>query len=77
MGPEPSDVGSYLPNEEAIEAATGLSLNIVVNGSGNGLQDLAAGRADVAMISAPIHAEADIVNAADPGALDVSGDAGV
>ena len=65
--------GIILPNEEAIEAATGLSLNIVVNGSGNGLQDLAAGRADMAMISAPISAEADIVNAASAGALDISG----
>lgn len=63
--------GIVLPNEAQIEAASGVALNVVVNGSGNGLQDLAAGRADMAMISAPIAAEAAIVNSNNPGGLDI------
>lgn len=63
--------GIVLPNIEAIQETSGVTLEVVVNGSGNGLKDLAAGRADMAMISAPIEVEADIVNTATPGALDI------
>lgn len=62
-----------LPNQADIEAKSGVKLSILINGSGNGLKDLAAGKADMAMIAAPIDAEARIINAATPGALDVSG----
>ena len=65
--------GIVLPHQEEIEQASELSLDVVVNGSGNGLQDLAAGRADVAMISAPVAVEAAIVNGRTPGALDTDG----
>lgn len=61
-----------LPNQAAIEAKSGAKLSVLVNGSGNGLLDLAAGKADMAMIAAPIEAEAKIINAKTPGALDVS-----
>lgn len=62
-----------VPNQASIEAQSGVKLSIQINGSGNGLKDLAAGRADMAMIAAPIEAEAKIINAATPGALDVAG----
>ena len=60
------------PNLAKIQSETGLQLKIVANGSGNGLKDLSAGRADIAMISAPIEAEAKNVNEAAPGSLDIS-----
>jgi phosphate transport system substrate-binding protein len=61
------------PNQAQIEANTGRALALISNGSGMGLLDLAAGKAEVAMISAPIEAEAKIVNEKTPGSLDVSG----
>ncbi|MBF0373541.1 MAG: substrate-binding domain-containing protein [Alphaproteobacteria bacterium] len=51
-----------IPNQARIEDQTGHSLSIVMNGSGNGLTDLAAGRADLAMISAPIEVAAATVD---------------
>ncbi|HOG50179.1 MAG TPA: substrate-binding domain-containing protein [Lentisphaeria bacterium] len=60
------------PNQAAIESKAGLKLSVLVNGSGNGLMDLVAGKADMAMIAAPIEAEAKIINTKAPGTLDVS-----
>lgn len=60
------------PNLKSLQSGTGLTLKVVANGSGNGLKDLAAGRANMAMISAPIEVEADIVNGKAPGSLDIS-----
>lgn len=60
------------PAQQTIEKKIGLPLKIVANGFGNGLQDLSAGRADVAMIAAPLEVEANIVNRQTPGALDPS-----
>ena len=65
--------GIVLPNQAGIEQSTGFKLNVVTNGSGNGLKDLVAGKADVAMISAPLQVEADLTNAKAPGSLDISG----
>jgi phosphate transport system substrate-binding protein len=65
--------GIIVPNQAAIEQETGLTLALVANGSGNGLQDLVGGRADVAMIAAPIEVEQALLNAATPGALDIAG----
>jgi len=61
-----------LPNQAAIEAKSGVKLSVLINGSGNGLKDLVAGKADMSMIAAPIEAEAKVINASTPGALDVS-----
>lgn len=61
------------PNLKKLQANTGLTFKIVANGSGNGLKDLAAGRADMAMISAPLQVEADITNGKAPGSLDIAG----
>ncbi len=63
--------GIVEPNKAAIEGEAGVGLNVVVNGSGNGLQDLVAGRADVAMIAAGLETEAKIINEANPGSLNV------
>ena len=40
--------------EKGLEAAAGAKLAVVSNGSGKGLADLVAGRADVAMLSSPL-----------------------
>jgi len=40
--------GIINPNKAAIEQETGLTLNLTVNGDGNGLKDLYAGKVDVA-----------------------------
>lgn len=40
--------------EKEIEAGTGTPIALVSNGSGKGLADLVAGRADVAMLSSPL-----------------------
>jgi phosphate transport system substrate-binding protein len=65
--------GIVIPNQAAIEAKSGVKLAVMVNGSGNGLVDVASGKSDIAMISAPMEAEAKLVNAKTPGALDISG----
>jgi phosphate transport system substrate-binding protein len=65
--------GVLVPNKAAIEKETGLTLTIVANGSGNGLKDLADGKADMAMISAPLVEEADTLNKKAPGSLKIEG----
>ena len=56
-------------HKAAIEQETGLTLKVTVNGDGNGLRDLTAGSADVAMIGAGdlLQATADSMNKATPG----------
>ncbi len=58
------------PHKAEIEQASGETLDIVANGSGRGLADLAAGHADMAMISAPLETEVAASNAKTPGGLD-------
>jgi phosphate transport system substrate-binding protein len=65
--------GVLVPNKVAIEKETGLVLTIVPNGSGSGLKDLADGKADIAMISAPLVEEADALNKKTPGSLNTAG----
>ena len=62
-----------LPNKAAIEAASGQRIVVVGNGSQRGLSDLVAGRAEIAMISAPLEEEAARVNRRKPGAFDPTG----
>jgi phosphate transport system substrate-binding protein len=59
-----------IPHKGDIEKASGAALDIVANGSGRGLADLIAGKADMAMISAPLEAEAAAANAKTPGSVD-------
>jgi phosphate transport system substrate-binding protein len=62
-----------MPNKAAIEKDTGLTLNIAVNGDGNGVKDLYAGKVDVAMIAAPIRTTEAVLNRASPGSVSVDG----
>ncbi len=62
-----------VPNKAAIESATGLSLDIAVNGDGNGLKDLVAGRSDVMMVAAPLKTTEDSINKAAPGSVSSAG----
>jgi phosphate transport system substrate-binding protein len=59
-----------MPHKAEIEQTSGETLDIVANGSGRGLADLAAGHADMAMISAPLETEVAASNAKTPGSLD-------
>ena len=59
-----------MPHKADIEKASGETLDIVANGSGRGLADLFAGKTDMAMISAPLAAEAAAANAKAPGSVD-------
>jgi phosphate transport system substrate-binding protein len=58
------------PHKAAIESASGVTLDIVGNGSGRGLVDLAGGKADMAMISAPLAEEVGKLNEKTPGAIE-------
>lgn len=61
------------PNKAAIEAAIGEPLTLTVNGDGNGLRDLYAGKCDVAMVAAPITVTEATLNKASPGSISVAG----
>ena len=58
-----------LPMEEAIEAQSGVSLEIVANGSSRGIDDLVNGRAELAMISAPLDVTVEKIEGRTPGSL--------
>jgi phosphate transport system substrate-binding protein len=60
------------PKKAEIEEASGQQLEIVGNGSGRGIMDLVAGKAQIAMISAPLEDEAKKLNRKTPGAVDVA-----
>jgi phosphate transport system substrate-binding protein len=59
------------PHQAEIEAASGQQIVITGNGSQRGLADLMAGKAQVAMISAPLELEIAKINAKQPGAIDL------
>jgi len=61
------------PNKAAIERETGLTLAVMVNGDGNGLKDLAAGRSDVMMVAAPLKVTEAALNKAAPGSASAAG----
>jgi len=65
--------GVINPNKAAIEQETGLTLNMTVNGDGNGLKDLYAGKVDVMMVAAPLKATAAAVNKTAPGSVSADG----
>jgi phosphate transport system substrate-binding protein len=60
------------PHRADIEKDSGLTLDVVGNGSGNGLMDLAQGKADVAMLSDKLEDIAAKTNTKTPGAIDVA-----
>jgi len=61
-----------VPHKAEIEKLSGQQLDIVGNGSQRGLDDLANGKAQIAMISAPLDSEVTKLNDIRPGALDRS-----
>jgi phosphate transport system substrate-binding protein len=61
--------GIIIPNQAAIEQETGLKLVLTVNGDGNGLKDLYAGRADVAMMASPMKVTEEALNKVSPGSI--------
>jgi phosphate transport system substrate-binding protein len=60
------------PQLTGLTASTALKLELVGNGADNGLLDLVEGRADVAMLSAPIEDIAEKINAKKPGTVDTA-----
>ncbi|MFH1158164.1 MAG: substrate-binding domain-containing protein [Pseudomonadota bacterium] len=62
-----------IPNKDAIEKETGLTLNMTMNGDGNGLHDLYAGASEVAMTSAPMTVTEAAMNKATPGSVSIAG----
>jgi phosphate transport system substrate-binding protein len=58
------------PKKAEIEKASGQQLDIVGNGSGRGIVDLIDGKAQIAMISAPLEDEVKKLNEKTPGAVD-------
>src|SRR5215510_8054135 len=61
-----------MPKKAQIEAASGQQISVVGNGSQRGLADLTAGKAPIAMISAPLEEEAKKINEKQPGAIDAA-----
>ncbi|MEQ8331953.1 substrate-binding domain-containing protein [Nisaea sp.] len=57
------------PFRSEVEQKSGLKLKIVGNGSGNGIADLEAGKADVAMISSPMENVIAKANKKKPGSI--------
>jgi phosphate transport system substrate-binding protein len=60
------------PKKAEIEKLSGQQLEIVGNGSGRGISDLLGGKAQIAMISAPLDEEVGKLNEKQPGAVDGS-----
>lgn len=59
------------PNKAEIEAAAGQQIVVTGNGSQRGLVDLISGKAQIAMISAPLELEVEKINAKQPGSIDL------
>jgi phosphate transport system substrate-binding protein len=62
----------FQPFKAQIETASGVKLEVIANSSPRGLDDLIAGRADVAMLSSQLTAVAGKINQKQPGAVDTS-----
>jgi len=60
-----------------LETQTGLKLEVIGNGSGRGLSDLAGGQADIALLSGSLQGVAKAVNQEKPGSLNTDGLQGV
>jgi phosphate transport system substrate-binding protein len=60
------------PHQAEIELASGRQIVVTGNGSQRGLADLMAGKAQIAMISAPLKLEVERINATQPGLLDLA-----
>jgi phosphate transport system substrate-binding protein len=61
-----------LPHATEVATAHGATIAFVPNGTGRGVEDLAAGRADVAMVTGNIEYFAKLINERKPGTIDAS-----
>ena len=59
--------------KDAIESGSGAKIEIVGNGSGRGLTDLAEASADIALVGGTVKGVAAVVNAEKPGKVDPAG----
>lgn len=59
-------------NKAAIEAQAGTPIQVVGNGAGRGLADLANGEADIALMAGPLSGVAAAMNKEKPGSVDVA-----
>jgi len=69
--------GLMNPHKDAIEKKAGVQLTILPSSTTHGLNDLAAGRADIAMLAEPLETAAASVNQKQPGSVKVEELAGV
>lgn len=60
------------PHKAEIESKSGHTLNVVANGSSNGIKGVSSGAAQIGMISAPMEDVVAKVNKKEPGAADAS-----
>lgn len=60
----------FKKHEATIEQKAGVQLNIIANGSGRGILDLIDGKANMAMISAPLETAINKINKKEPGRVD-------
>lgn len=67
------NVAIMLPHRAAIEAETGLTLDVSAGGDPSGVKDLFAGKIDAAMTSSPIKVIEASINKANPGSVSVDG----
>ena len=61
------------PKKQALETQTALKLEIIGNGAGRGLSDLANGRAEIALMAGPLKGVAAAMNKDKPGSVDITG----
>jgi phosphate transport system substrate-binding protein len=61
--------GLMKPNKEKIEQKVGVALAILPSSTTRGLNDLAQGRADIAMLAEPLETAADSMNKKQPGSI--------
>src|SRR5476651_2869816 len=61
-----------MPKKAEIEKLSGQTIAIVGNGSQRGIVDLAGGKAQIAMISAPLDDEVKKLNESKPGSVDAA-----
>ena len=62
-----------IDQKPVLESQTSLQLEVIGNGSGRGLADLAGGQADIALLAGPLKGVADALNHEKPGTVDVTG----
>jgi phosphate transport system substrate-binding protein len=59
--------------QNALETQIGVKLEVVGNGAGRGLMDLAGGQADIALLAGSLAGVAQAMNAEKPGSVEVTG----